>query len=295
MASLERLSSSKGCIASDLKSERERRKVTLAQIAADTHISLRYLQSLEEGRYGDLPGGMYNRAFLRAYCESLDLDHQDILRRYETEISPAVEKPFKAKKKLPQQNSSSRHNPIIAWSLMLLISATGLFFSRRWIAAIFSPYFSHTPVTSVRYESAPQPGASIAAQSSLPANPPAVEPAAPFQESSVLSVISAAANSEQANAATNSASPIRLDIEITQSCWISINTDGKPALRKLLQPGDVQSFGASDQFMIIAGNAGGVRLKINGMPAKPLGKSGEVVKTLINRTNLNDFIDQTTG
>jgi hypothetical protein len=46
---------------------------------------------------------------------------------------------------------------------------------------------------------------------------------------------------------------------------------------------------------IILGNAGGVRVKVNGKLTRPLGKSGEVVKLLINKQNLNDLIQDTVG
>ena len=64
-------------LASELKAARERRNVVLSQIAEETRIGLRHLESLEEGRYSDLPGGIYNRAFIKAYCEFLNLDAQD--------------------------------------------------------------------------------------------------------------------------------------------------------------------------------------------------------------------------
>ena len=47
-----------GSVASDLKVERERRKITLAQIAAESRISRHFLESLEEGRFSELPGGL---------------------------------------------------------------------------------------------------------------------------------------------------------------------------------------------------------------------------------------------
>ena len=48
-------------VVSYLKSAREKQNVSLAQMAADIKISRHYLESLEEGRFKDLPGGMYNR------------------------------------------------------------------------------------------------------------------------------------------------------------------------------------------------------------------------------------------
>jgi cytoskeleton protein RodZ len=155
-------------VASELKAEREKRNIPLAQIAADTRISLRYLESLEEGRYGDLPGGIYNRAFVKAYCEILNLDQQEIMRRYDAEMSPPSEKQAKSSKHLPEMRSS-RLSPVLIWSLMLLISASGVFFSRKWISNIFSPYFSHAPVNNVR-SVPPTPPAPSVTQPSAPAS-----------------------------------------------------------------------------------------------------------------------------
>jgi hypothetical protein len=84
-------------------------------------------------------------------------------------------------------------------------------------------------------------------------------------------------------------------VEVTQQCWISIEQDGIRSFRKLMNPGDVQRLYAAEQFFIIAGNAGGLRLKINGRPAKALGKPGEVVKILINEKNIQDYLDQSPG
>jgi cytoskeleton protein RodZ len=303
-----------GSIASDLKSEREKRKVSLNQIAADTRISLHYLESLEEGRYSDLPGGMYNRAFLRAYCESLNLDQREIIRRYEAEISPLFEKPLKPKSNISTPNSSSRLSPVIIWSLMLLISATGIYYSRKWIKAVFSPYFSRAPVASVRFERQPRPfNVPPAGERAAPIVPPALEsstapdsstaapfipsqppPPSKFQETQAQAP-AIPASGESIATPNSSTAPLRLEIVVTQLCWISVDRDGHRLIRRLLEPGEVQSLTADEEFFLIIGNAGGIHLKINGKPAKPIGKQQEVVRLLITEKNLPDLIDKTAG
>ena len=61
-------------------------------------------------------------------------------------------------------------------------------------------------------------------------------------------------------------------------------------LVKMLEPGDDLSFDAAESFYVILGNAGGVRLKINGKRAKPPGNAGEVVKMMINTENVSDLL-----
>ena len=143
-------------VAVDLKEEREKKKISLAQIAADTRISLRYLQCIEEGRYNDLPGGVYNRAFLKAYCESINIDPREILEQYDAQVlSSDIEKSQNAAITPPQQKSFIIPIPLLIWSIMLLISAIGLFFSRDWISNSFAPYFSDKPVADIQYEAPP--------------------------------------------------------------------------------------------------------------------------------------------
>ena len=167
-----------GSLAADLKTEREKRNTSLAQIAAETRINLHYLESLEEGRYGDLPGGMYNRAFLRAYCESLNLNLPEIMQRYEVEVAAPMDRLPKPRVQIPQTSSSLRPNPVLIWSLALLISAIGIFFSRNWIAAVFSPYFSRRPAASLPHELAQKPAPPPSAPSVSPEGIQAAEPSA---------------------------------------------------------------------------------------------------------------------
>jgi hypothetical protein len=94
---------------------------------------------------------------------------------------------------------------------------------------------------------------------------------------------------------TIDAKVLQLEIKATQKCWISIHRDGNPVFQKTMQPGEIQSFRAMEKFLLIIGNAGGIQLKINGKPAKPLGKLGEVVNVKIDWKNLQDFLDQASG
>ena len=192
---------------------------------------------------------------------------------------------------------------------MLLISATGLFFSRKWIAEVFSPYFSHKPAAILSPEIATPPAPVASADTSAPATAqptmPAVSSEFPAGETVDQVAVTPADSSTPAPAgqtaqSTDSTVPpargaLRLEIGISENCWVSVDRDGSPALRKLMTPGEIQSVDANEQFLLIVGNAGGVHLKINGKPAKPLGKSGEVVRILINGNNLQDLLDQTAG
>ena len=60
-----------------LREARERRGVTLRQIAAATKISVRVLEALERNDISLLPGGIFSRAFVRSYAIQVGLDPED--------------------------------------------------------------------------------------------------------------------------------------------------------------------------------------------------------------------------
>lgn len=65
-----------------LKLEREKRKITLDQISASTKIGTRMLQALEEDRFTQLPGGIFNKGFVRAYARVVGLDEDQAVADY---------------------------------------------------------------------------------------------------------------------------------------------------------------------------------------------------------------------
>ncbi len=65
-----------------LKQEREKRKITLEQISASTKIGTRMLQALEEDKFNQLPGGIFNKGFVRAYSRFLGLDEDQTVAEY---------------------------------------------------------------------------------------------------------------------------------------------------------------------------------------------------------------------
>jgi transcriptional regulator with XRE-family HTH domain len=68
-----------------LRSERERRGITLKTVADQTKVAAPLLQGLETGDLSRWPGGIYRRAFVRAYASALSLDADDVVRRFEAE------------------------------------------------------------------------------------------------------------------------------------------------------------------------------------------------------------------
>src|ERR1700674_2540932 len=65
-----------------LRDARERRGVTLRQIANATKISVRVLEALERNDISRLPGGIFSRAFVRSYAVEIGLDPEAIIQEF---------------------------------------------------------------------------------------------------------------------------------------------------------------------------------------------------------------------
>jgi transcriptional regulator with XRE-family HTH domain len=106
-------------IGSELRAERERRGLALAEVEARTKIRVRYLAALEDGRYELLPGPAYARAFLRDYAEELGLDPSSGL----SELEPAAEQLPPPPPSAPRLPRVARRTALAGAAAVVLIAA----------------------------------------------------------------------------------------------------------------------------------------------------------------------------
>jgi cytoskeletal protein RodZ len=72
-----------------LKREREMRGVSLEEVSAATRISTRFLEAIEHEQWDELPGGVFNRGFIRAIARFLGLDEDGLVAEYALETKGA--------------------------------------------------------------------------------------------------------------------------------------------------------------------------------------------------------------
>jgi transcriptional regulator with XRE-family HTH domain len=68
-----------------LRDARQGQGISLDEVARDTRLSKRYLLALEEESLSELPGGAYNRGYVRTYALYLRLDADSLVRDYARE------------------------------------------------------------------------------------------------------------------------------------------------------------------------------------------------------------------
>src|SRR5205823_12009842 len=71
-----------GDVGSKLRAARERRGLSLRQIASATKISIGALEALERNDLARLPGGIFSRAFVRSYASEVGLDPDETIQEF---------------------------------------------------------------------------------------------------------------------------------------------------------------------------------------------------------------------
>jgi cytoskeleton protein RodZ len=65
-----------------LRLAREARGITLRHISDQTRISIRYLEAIESDDYKRLPGGIFNRSFIKSYAKQIGFDEKEAIEGY---------------------------------------------------------------------------------------------------------------------------------------------------------------------------------------------------------------------
>jgi len=113
-----------------LRQAREERGISISEVAEQTRISRLYLESIENNDYKPLPGGIFNKGFVKSYAKFIGYDEQEALSDY-AKIATAneivTEHPMKVYRPevLTDDNSSSSMLPTILFAGVILALMTG--------------------------------------------------------------------------------------------------------------------------------------------------------------------------
>jgi len=69
-------------IGEQLRLAREERGIGLREICDQTRISVHYLEAIEANDYKRLPGGVFNRSFIKAYAKCVGYDEREAIEGY---------------------------------------------------------------------------------------------------------------------------------------------------------------------------------------------------------------------
>ncbi|HEX9638764.1 MAG TPA: RodZ domain-containing protein [Acidobacteriota bacterium] len=145
-------------LGSELRDQRQSRNISLDQIQASTKISIRFLEAIEADQFDRLPGGVFNRGFLRGYCEAVGLDAERFVRRYDTGGDDPAADPVSAHPPISQPQAAGRRDRPWRW-LGPALGATALF---GWWLGARPPTPTAPPDSSPPAAARPAPAAPAA-------------------------------------------------------------------------------------------------------------------------------------
>jgi len=73
---------------------------------------------------------------------------------------------------------------------------------------------------------------------------------------------------------------VKMVLEFEQDSWTQVYADGRSIFSGLIKKGTRREFEAREGFRLTLGNAGGVRVTVDGRALEPLGQAGQVVRNL---------------
>src|SRR5262245_5382207 len=263
--------------------------ISLDQIATETRISKRFLSAIENEEFQLLPGGIFNRGFVRAFAEKVGLDPAQAVADYERTAEIRQPEPRVPPQPAPAAKSQRRLYPIAVGVLALVIVVF-------YVVTRESGHIAQTASTPA----APQPAEPSQAARALSVAPPdnarqttAVATETQSNESPKQSSAQTPGRAPQAAAPGVPAEPNALSVEIDvhDRSWIRVVADGKSANPgEILEPGMTRKYTAQNKLIISVGNAGGLELKLNDKPMKAIGKSGQVREIVITPETAKNFI-----
>lgn len=266
-----------GSFGERLKRTRENRKITLDQVATATKISARMLKALEDEKFGDLPGGIFNKGFVRSYARFLGIDEAAAVKDYQQASGEANQAPAEegaelraiAERKEKERERQRAHAKGIPWGMtaaVLLMVAMSL--------AIWG-FYSRERQDSPRglAHKAGAPVSSSELQHPIAAQQPTLTD---VSDSAGQPTVATTGSVPSPTTATDS---FIVSVQANQDSWLTVTADGKPVFSDTLIAPATKSFQAQQQLVVHAGNAGGLEISFNGQKISPTGQDGEV-KTL---------------
>jgi len=265
-------------IGDKLRTERERQNLTIQDIAKGTSIRALYIEAIEKGEYGQLPGTVYAKGFIRNYANFLKLDADDVVHQFMEENHPEevaaaeeakqqiaeAEEQSKAEAKAKlaaagneyQENVTTPGNRQNTWLIALIVLLVGA-----------GAYY----LFAMEDSSAPK------------ATPKAVTQTAKAPASKEQPVKEDVPKQE----APKKVDGVELVAKFTDKCWTQVVADGKTVYEGTIESGKTETWKGKEKVVITAGNAGAVEMKVNGQDMGKAGDIGQVVEKTFTSDNAN--------
>ncbi len=278
-------------VGADLRAARERLGWTLPAIATHLRIRLSFLEAIEDGRIGDLPGRAYAVGFVRTYAQSLGLDPDEIARRFRAEaaeINKKTELAFPA----PVPERGIPAGAVVLLGAVLAIGAYAGWYrmsgngrpESEMVQAVpprLEPLIEAAKPAPVLASTASQVATASTAPSPVVALSPSSAAAAIPQVPSVPTMAPAPVAAIPGPAVPPAADGGRITLRARSDAWVQVrDRQGPVLLNRVMRGGETWPVPGKGQLLLTTGNAGGTELLVDGVATASLGGDGAVRRDL---------------
>ena len=271
-----------------LQSIRVEKGISLKAVSQETRIRLETLHFIEEEDHQHLPDEVYVKGFLRAYAKAIGANGDEAVQRYISRLA-VKRKIALSEAALYRTGGAFWRRLILSLTAVLCLIAATLYGVSAWRAHNMpkEAVSTETAEPSATEPAIEKPDALSTAPAEEKATPaeekatpapetePATEPSMDSADDKEASTTDSSIGS--AAAAPAGANKYRLTIDTIEETWLKIIVDDQQSKQYRLYPGDHIELEGSRNFNLLIGNAGGIRLGLNGKAVALSGKSGQVV------------------
>jgi cytoskeleton protein RodZ len=288
-----------GSFGDRLKKEREQRSISLDDISLSTKIGTRMLRALEEEKFEQLPGGIFNKGFVRAYARHVGLDEEQTLADYMEALGesrmqalPEVHaaKPAPAPEPRPVAHAGGEHAASeIPWGMLALALLLIVLAFASWSYYHRAPQMekstnapapaTETTAPSGSAPSSSPPSAAPSPAQTVPASNDGKAPSSPIPTTEKMARSSPVAQAALHGVPSGTFTVLLKGNNDAEECWASIVADGQPPVEVTLVAPEQKVIQAKNEVIVKAGSIGALDVFFNGQKVPLQGGYG-VVKTL---------------
>jgi cytoskeleton protein RodZ len=296
-----------GDFGAKLRQARERRGVSLRQIAAATKISFGVLEALERNDISKLPGGIFSRAFVRSYASEVGLDPDETIRDFVAEFpgeagaaphppsAPAPRAALEpARRAHPEDEAASEESEFesqqrmasVVLRLLIVsipIALVILYFSMRGGAPAPAPGVEAAPPSRPPDRDLAPPPAAAQAPAPPPPSSPAISKPGPTAAAPAVRLAQRSAGEDTEGRQT-------IELRPSGPCWVSLTVDGAPSFTREMQAGEREVRTFREEAVLKVGDGAACEFALNGRVARLLGGQGETRTIKITRQNIASYL-----
>jgi len=302
-------------IGARLGEERQKKSISLEEIAAKTYIPQRLLSAIEDANLDRLPEPVFVQGFIRRYADAIGLDGTAMSKEFTVDLSPL---PASTTATLISSAPEPPLKPVVQNTTPLKSAQNSVPLKPVQNAAPPNPVAPITPLPTPKPQEPElvrdEPKVKLSeprltsdeSPSRLPLfalggaialgvigvlaatvfNRPAerstpVAATAPVSQAPRPSIAPPSPSATQASPkpspSPSPAGAVGVKMNVTEESWVEVVVDGTSAFEGTLPKGTQRTWSGKQTVVVNAGNAGGVSLSYNNAPFKPMGAAGEVL------------------